>query len=116
MADHHTLLGSIAHTLREAGLPLADQGGRATAGAVLSSHAHGVTVSWRSGPQGGTVEPAGAGAGGGGADASARARGAATIHSRDFRLTLCLAALLAEAGYQSEHAGDRVLVSNPAGR
>ncbi|MFF7633174.1 hypothetical protein ACFZB9_08495 [Kitasatospora sp. NPDC008050] len=109
MPYHHALLGSIAATLREAGLPLADQGGGA-GGVVLSRQSHGVTVSWQTGPQGSTVDPLGAGV-----TVPARALGAAAIRSRHFRVTLRLAALLAEAGYHSEHTGDRVLISNPTG-
>ncbi|GAB2729339.1 hypothetical protein [Kitasatospora kifunensis] len=108
MSDHHTLLGSVSQTLREAGLPLAkkDDG---TAGAVVSSQAHGVTVVWQTGVQSAAVSSPATGTVG-------RAHGAAAIRSPHFRSALRLAALLAEAGYHSDHTGDRVLVSNPAPR
>ncbi|WP_152628020.1 hypothetical protein [Streptacidiphilus neutrinimicus] len=73
-------------------------------GAVVSNRAHGVTVSW-SGNAGDAAIDASA--------APALAHGGASVRSRSFRLTLRIAALLAEAGYHCEHTGDRVLVGHP---
>ncbi|GAA1226278.1 hypothetical protein GCM10009665_16060 [Kitasatospora nipponensis] len=101
------LLQSVVDTLRTAGFPLT-AGGDVSDGVVVSCASHGVTVSWRGGTRGGRPAP----------EAPARAtsgrvpvHGGAAVRSEDFRLTLRLATMLAEAGYQSDHLGDHVLVS-----
>ncbi len=101
------LLHSVIDTLRTAGFPLTESGD-ASDGVVVSAGSHGVTVSWQARARGGRPSP----------DMPARAtsgrtrmRGGAAVRSEGFRYALRLATTLAEAGYQSDHVGEHVLVS-----
>ncbi|MFJ4191814.1 hypothetical protein [Kitasatospora sp. NPDC089509] len=105
MPDYRTLLGTVAATLREAGLPLADDAA-GTGGAKVACRPNGVTVSWQPGSGDVAVEQPDTGSAG-----STRTHGAAAVHSSRFQFTLRVAALLADIGYLSEHLGDRVLIS-----
>lgn len=101
------LLHSVIDTLRTAGFPLTGSGDTSD-GVVVSAGSHGVTVSWQTRAGGARPAPdvltkATSG--------RIRVHGGAAVRSEGFRLALRLATTLAEAGYQSEHVGDHVLVS-----
>jgi hypothetical protein len=102
-----TLSESVTATLRGAGFPIADSAGR-TEGARVAHHAHGVTVSWQSGPRVAAIDSPG--------HTGHRPHCGADVQSRSFQLMLRVAALLADVGYCSEHLGNRVLVANRDGR
>jgi hypothetical protein len=104
MSPRRSLLASVTDALLDAGLPVADTRSN-LGGAVVADRVHGVTVSWTGGTRDAAVESGAA---------VAVTHGGASVHSRNFRLTLRIAALLADAGYDCEHAGDRVLVGHPA--
>ncbi|WP_327070779.1 hypothetical protein [Kitasatospora sp. NBC_01302] len=109
-ATHSVLHHSVIDTLRAAGYPFAGGGGVGE-GVAVSCGKHGVTVSWKAGARGGQPGP---GVRGGATTGRIRVHGSAAVRSEGFLLALRLATTLAEAGYQSDHLGDRVLVSDAA--
>ncbi|MCP2312182.1 hypothetical protein [Kitasatospora paracochleata] len=92
------LLDRVRSALARAGVPLADDGTGNHPGAVVRTVPHGVCVFWRTG-----TEPRRPDTG--------RVSGSTSVMSPEFQATLHLAAVLAHAGHQSDHLGDRVLIT-----
>ncbi|WP_329569494.1 hypothetical protein [Kitasatospora sp. NBC_01266] len=105
------LFDSVIATLTAADLPLALDGDGCE-GAVVRAECHGVTVSWQSGRSGPSGRPLPLHKHGRRDGAGHRMSGSSAVRSRNFQSALHLAATLAAAGHQSDHLGDRVLVSD----
>ena len=107
-SQRQDLFDSVIATLAAENLPLAADGdGRA--GAVVRAERHGVSVAWQCGSDSRRLPAHKHGRRGG---VGHRMSGGSAVRSWDFQSALHLAATLAAAGYQSDHLGDRVLVSD----
>ncbi|MFC9331065.1 hypothetical protein [Kitasatospora sp. NPDC057015] len=97
------LLDSVQAALVMNGVPLTErQVAAGRSGAVVRIERHGVSVYW--------WQQAGESAAPAEARSAGRAVGGASVASPVFTETLRLAAVLADAGYHTDHLGDRVLV------